>query len=141
MPDVPDCLPICRWQVAAYADVLGIRPEAVEVGLATGEPTAPIQVAVVRVPHPDMPFVFAYWEQALEREWPEVHRDTVDVVPGQAFFAFRQRLTGPQEIAPAWYVRWLGDVLVIVSDEVAQSVGSQPRTRVSALLEALPTPR
>ena len=142
MPDDASCLPLCRWQVAGYADALGIRPEVVEVAMSEVGSTGPIQVAVLRVPHPDgMPFVTAYWEEALRTKWPDVLRSGHDYGPGRNFEIFREHQTGEDERAPAWYVRWLGDVLVIVSDEVAQSWLYEPRKSVSRLLEALPTPQ
>ena len=139
LPDDDRCLPVCRWQVRAYAKVLGIDEDAIEV--AVGTTAGAIDLAVIRVPPTHEPFLFLQWETALQTTWPELFRDAADLGPGRSFEVLRQRQTAIDEIATAWYVRDLGDTLVIVSDASAQAWGYAPRRRVTQVLETLPTPQ
>jgi len=141
MPDDSDCLQVCRWQVSAYADQLGIRPEDVEVAIATviGDEDGPIQVAALRVPHPTgMPFVIGYWHKALKTKWPDVFHSGELLNLDRQTDGFRLKPGDQDDRAPAWFVRSQGDVVVIVSDEIAQSFGYPPRTRVTKILQSLP---
>lgn len=143
VPDDQTCLPVCRWQVGAYAKALGVDARTIEVVTATpvGNAGGPISLAAIRVPHGDILFHLPQWEAAIRATWPDTSLDVTDHGPGRWFEVFRQRRTAAEEIAPAWYVRDLGDVLVIVSDAVAQSSDYAPRRRITQILDGLPTPQ
>ncbi len=143
LPDDEPCLPVCRWQVRALAKALDVDEAGIEV--ATSEPvgneSGPIDLAVIRIPGAHVPFLFVEWEAALRKTWPTLFIDSEDLGNGHWFQVIRERESALEERATAWYVRDLGNTLVIVSDADAQSWAYPPRLRVNEILEGLPTPQ